>query len=144
MNTNGKIFLAITTSTVLAFFGGWLVFGYIFDEYYASNVNPTARVLVKPEPAIGPLFIATLAWSTLLTLLLHKTASITFKNGFITSLWISFCIMLIFDLNVYAFWDIYQLSFLTIDIFVGTLFWALTGGIAGWILGSGKKVIPVT
>jgi len=144
MNTNNRLLLTIIITTVIAFFSGWPIFGIIFGDFYSSNMNPDAAFLMKTEPALWPLFFATLAWSALLTLVLHKTGNVTFKKGFLTSLWLSFFLMVMFDFNMFAFWDLYNMGFIFVDIIVGTIYWALIGGISGAMLAMRKKTVQVT
>lgn len=141
---NGKFFIAIIVSSFVAFWGGWLIFGFVFADYYSSNMNAAAAVLTKDPPSFLAIGIANIAWSILIAWVLQKSNSRSFVTGFLTSLWVSFLIMLAFDLSMYAFWDFYKIGFLVVDIILGSLFWAVVGGVAGAILGSGKKIAVTT
>jgi hypothetical protein len=139
---NAKFVVAILASTVIAYFGGWLIFGIVFDDMYTSNVNPAANFLQRTEPMLWAVFIATLAWCILLTWVLQKTGNTGFKKGFLVGFFISFLIMVLFDLNLYAFWDLYPLKFIVTDIFIGSFFWGLIGSVSGLVLAF-KKNAPI-
>ena len=136
---NRKFFLAVLTASVLAFFGGWLVFGFLFMDYYSSNTNEAAKILMKDEPALWAVAIGNIAWAVLVTWVLQKTGSSTFYKGFMTSLWVSFLVITLFDISMYAFWNIYELRFLLVDIIISAFFWAIVGGVAGLVLGIERK-----
>jgi len=136
---SNRFFLAVIVSTCIAFLGGWLIFGFVFSDYYMSNTKEVAKIIVKNQPQMWAVAIANVAWVLLITCVLQKNENETFVKGFTTSLWISFFIMLVINFSVYAFWDIYPLGFILIDIIITTLFWSIIGGIIGAILGGEKK-----
>jgi hypothetical protein len=138
---NNRFFLAVLAASVIAFFGGWIIFGVVFSDYYMSNTKEVAKILVKPEPEIWAIAIGNIAWSILITYVLQKTGNTSFAKGFITSLWFSFLVMLIFDLSVYAFWDIYGIKFVITDILISSVFWGIVGSVSGAILGIKKKTV---
>lgn len=131
--------LATLVISVIAFLAGWLIFGIVFADYYTSATMDVAKPIVKLQPVMWAIAIANIAWCALLASVIQGTGDTTFVKGFFTGLRISFLVMLIFNLSVFGFWDIYPLHFLVTDIAVSTLFWGVMGGIAGAILGSAKK-----
>lgn len=133
---NTRFFVAVITAAVISFFGGWLVFGILFMDYYSSNMNEESKVLIKEMPAMGAVAVANLAWAWLITWVLDRTGNTGWRRGFGISLWVSFLVMVLFDLSLYSFWDIYPLGFIITDIIAGSLFWGVVGGIAGAILSS--------
>lgn len=136
-----KFFLAVLAASVLAFFGGWLIFGIIFNEYYSSNTNEVAKVLMKSPPSIWAIAVSNIAWALLITWVLQKTGSTNMMKGFRTSIWVSFLVVLVFNLSMYAFWNIYELPFLIADSVISSIFWGIVGSASGAILGSGQKVM---
>src|SRR2546428_8571757 len=115
---SNRFFLAAITGAIIAFLGGWLIFGIIFKNYYSSHINEIARVIVREEPKVVAIAISNIAWALLLTFVLQRTGSTNFAKGFIMSLWVSFLIALIFDFSVYAFWNIYEIKFLVMDLVI--------------------------
>src|SRR4051812_28602582 len=109
---NNRFLLAVLAGSIIAFFGGWLIFGILFGNYYSSNTNDVARVLMKEEPQVWAIALSNIAWAFLLVFVLQRTHSNTFARGFVTSLWVSALIAGIFDLSMYAFWNIYELRFI--------------------------------
>lgn len=136
-----KFFLAVLTASVLAFFGGWLIFGIIFNEYYSSNTNEAAKLLMKSPTNMWAVAVSNIAWALLITWVLQKTGSTNMMKGFRTSLWVSFLVVLVFNLSMYAFWNIYELPFLIADSVISSIFWGIVGSASGAILGSGQKVM---
>lgn len=136
-----KFFLAVLAASVLAFFGGWLIFGIIFNEYYSSNTNEAAKLLMKSPTNMWAVAVSNIAWALLITWVLQKTGSTNMMKGFRTSLWVSFLVVLVFNLSMYAFWNIYELPFLIADSVISSIFWGIVGSASGAILGSGQKIM---
>lgn len=139
---NNRLFLATLVSSAVAFFGGWLIFGFLFMDYYSSNVNQAAKILERSEPMIWAIAIVNIAWSLLISWVLQRTNNTGFSRGFLTSLWISFLICVLFDFSIYNMWDIYEVNFILMDIVISSIFWAFVGGISGAILGISRKTAP--
>lgn len=138
---NTRFYLAVLAASFIAFFGGWLIFGILFEDFYLSNTNETAKAIMKTPPEIWAIALSNIGWSLLLTWVLQQTGNTTFVRGLIISLWISSLIVLIFDLSIYAFWNMYDLGFVVIDVISASVFWGIVGGVAGAILGGGKKAV---
>lgn len=138
---NSKFFFALIVSSALAFFGGWLIFGIVFMDYYASSTSELAKTLMKSPSNMWGIAISNIAWALLITWVLQKTGSTTMMKGFMTSLWVSFLVSVAFDVSIYSFWNIYDIRFMIVDIILSTLFWGIIGGVSGAILGSGQKVM---
>lgn len=140
MKMNRNFLLAVLVTTVVSFFGGWLVFGMLMMDYYTAHTTEVAKAAMRPEADVVMWAIvgSNLVFSLLLAWILQKTGEIGFMRGFKTGLLVSFLVMLSFDLGMYAFWNAYDMQFLLMDIVLGTLFWGLMAGVAGWMLGRGN------
>jgi hypothetical protein len=134
-----KFVLAVIAGSAVAFLTGWLIFGILFPQFYGSDLKPGALEITKKPPVMWAIAISNIAWVWLLTWVLRKTSNIGFRRGFIISLWISFLILVTYDTSTYAFFDMYELRFVVIDIITSTIFWAFIGGICGAILGTKNK-----
>jgi hypothetical protein len=95
--------------------------------------------MLRKPPLMWAIAISNIAWSLLITWVLHKTGNTTFLKGFATSLWISFLVILSFDLSMHAFYAVHETSFIALDVIVSSFFWGIVGGVAGWVLGTGKN-----
>jgi hypothetical protein len=135
----GKFVLAVIVASVVAFFSGWLIFGIAFPEFYGAGMKPGALEITKKPPLMWAIALSNIAWVWLLTWVLRKTSNIGFRRGFIISLWISFLLMVTYDISTYGFFDMYEFRFVAIDIVVASIFWALIGSISGAILGIKNK-----
>lgn len=136
---NSKFFIAVLVTALAAFLGGWLIFGLALAGFYTSNINLESLIIMKSPTILWAMIVGIISWAVLITWVLQKTGSNTFAKGFATSLWVSFLMVLIFDLNMFSMWAIYDLDVIIVDILVSTVFWGLIGGIAGWILGTERK-----
>lgn len=136
---NRNFYLSVIVVTIVSFFAGWVIFGMALMDYYSAHTNEAAKSIMKDENSMvmWAIVVSNLATSVLITWILQKTGDRTFASGFKTSLLISFLIMLGFGMGLYAFWDLYDMQLMLVDIIAGSLFWGLMGGIAGWLLGRG-------
>jgi hypothetical protein len=137
---NTKFFLAVLVSSVLAYFGGWLIFGIGLNNFYSMNTNEAAKVLMKTPLNLVGMAISVIAQSVLITWVLQQTNNTNAMRGFTTSLWVALLTTLSFDLSLYASWNVYNEQLLVVDIFTTTIFWGIIGAISGAILGSGSRV----
>jgi hypothetical protein len=136
---NAKFFLAVLVGSIVAFFAGWLIFGVLFPEFYGHGIKETASAVIKKPPLLWAIGISNIAWVLLITWALQKSGSTSFGKGFLTALWVSVLLIITFDFSFHAFYDIYETSFIALDVLASSVFWAIIGGIAGAILGSGKN-----
>lgn len=135
---NTKAILAGLAGGVFAFFGGWLVYGVLLMDYFMSHTTKYDG-LMKDPPDFIFIIISNLAWGFLYALIFHRWANVkSFGPGFSKGLALSFLWMLMFDSSMYAFYNLNTLTFIGVDIVVGTLFGGLVGGVVGIVLGMGK------
>lgn len=130
-----KFILAVLLSSLVAFFLRWFFFGFCFPNYYEYYTSAFAREIVKKPPEIWAAAIADFAISIFLTWAIQKKHTHNFLTGFSRGTILAFLGILAIDFTIYAYFDIYRITFLLFDILVTTLFWGISGGIAGWILG---------
>lgn len=136
---NTKTLLAGLVGGVVAFFGGWLIFGILLMDYYSANTT-VYEGLMKEPPDMLFLVISNLAWGFFFACLFQKIGGIkSFGSGFTNGLIFSFIAMLMFDASMYAFFNLNSMTLIIVDVVVGTLFGAIVGGVVGLVLGTGKQ-----
>ena len=67
MKNINKFLLAVIPASFTAFLGGWLIFGIVFADYYASNTNEIAKAVLKDPPEMWAIVIANVSWALLIT-----------------------------------------------------------------------------
>ncbi len=137
-----KVILAVLATTVVGFFLGWLIFGYALADFYKTNTK-VCEGLMKDPPSILGIIIGNLCMGILIVFIFDRWANIkTFLNGLYAGLLITFLIMLSFDMFMYASMNLFSSTLLIVDVITNTVLGGLIGGVAGLVLGMGKKETP--
>lgn len=116
---------------VLAFFLGWLIFGYLLMDYYTSGMTQYTG-LMKTEPVLWAIAVANIAYGILLGYIFHLGSVNTASRGFVTGMVIAFLYTLIMDLFFYAQYNLYSTSLIIVDILVNAVFGGIIGAFLGW------------
>lgn len=132
-----KLLLAILAGFVWNYLGGWLVFGMLLHDFL--HVDVPYEGLMHAEPDHLGLALFCISISALIALVIDKTDKGNVKDGTLTGLWVGFLAVLFFNGGVYAFMDLYTIDYLVKDLIVSSVFYAITGTVAGLVLGSGKS-----
>lgn len=140
---NKKVLIAALIATVVAFFGGWLVFGILLEGFYSENTIVYEGLWKDmendPSTLLG-ILISNVAMSLLLALILDRFGNVTtFAKGFVNGLWIGFLIAVMMDASFWAFMNLHTNTMYAVDIIVNTLFYGVLGGVIGAVLGWGNK-----
>ncbi len=140
---NGKFLLAALAATVIAFGGGFAVYG-LLEDYYNSHTSAGALALQKEEPIIWAMIVGYVFWGLLPTYVVNISGKHSFGGGFMVGLILGFFMIAGFDLFFYSYMNMYNdLGIVVVDILTNTVFIGIVGGVAGWVLGRGSKSKPV-
>ena len=135
-----KVILAVLAATVVGFLLGWLIFGIALADFYKTNTT-FYQGLMKDPPSFLGFIIGSLSFGILIVYIFEKWAKIgTFLNGLYAGLLIYFLIILAFDMFTWASMNMFSSAGIVIvDLIANTVLGGLVGGVAGLILGMGKK-----
>ncbi|MGE0634855.1 MAG: hypothetical protein AB7P01_00330 [Bacteroidia bacterium] len=137
---NTKVLLGALASTVLIFFGGWVVFGMLLMDMMAGEMSHAYDGLMKSPPDLPILAAWQFLWSLMLAIVLDKMGKRSFMDGAMTGALLSFLLFLGYDLSFEAFFiDMYTTKLFVVDVVINTIMWSLACGVIGLILGSGNK-----
>jgi hypothetical protein len=139
-----RIISAVVVGAVLSFFGGWLLWGMALSGFYSEQMLPGVEALNRAEEdmVMWALIIAQFAWSGLITWVIVRTNSLTFIKGLMTGGTVMFLLSLGVDLYFHSMMEMYKnLYIIIIDVISNTVFWAIIGGVIGWILGRGNQSV---
>lgn len=136
---NTKVLLAALAYGVTTFLLGWLLYGILLKDTYASLCPDMSGMMKDPPDMIG-LAVGNLAAGLLIALLYSRWGNITtFMGGATAGAWISGLIALSWDMIMTATMRGYTLQGALLDVVVYAVMGAVAGGVAGWVLGTGKK-----
>ena len=137
---NSKFLLAVLAATIIAFFGGSLIWGVLLENYYAANSTDAAKALLRSEEdmVMWAMIVGNLLWATVIVWVLDKTGSRSAATGAVTAAILIGFFSLSMNMFFYSMMDMHTgLGVLFVDAIVSTLFGGVIGGVAGWILGRG-------
>jgi hypothetical protein len=134
-----KVILAVMATTVTGFLLGWLIFGIALADFYKTNTT-FYQGLMKDPPAFLGFIIGSLSFGVLIVYIFDRWAKIgNFLHGLLAGMFIYFLIVLAFDMFAYGGMNLFSPTLLIVDILANTVLGGLVGGVAGLILGLGKK-----
>jgi hypothetical protein len=137
---NVKAYLAAIAGAVFSFLGGWVIFGMLLMDFYMANTTSYDGLMKSPMPDLIFIFLSGLSASFLLTIIFTKWANVsTFQGGFTNGAIIYFFVVASFNLSMYGFYNLFNITLVFVDTIAQTVFGGLIGGIIGFILGTGKK-----
>ncbi len=135
---NTKVLLAGLVSGITGFLLGWVVYGFALMDFAAAHTT-VFEGLMKDPPAIWAIFLSNTAWGMMYAYIFHRYGNVdSFAKGFTSGILISFLIGFGIDMFFFAFMNMYDSTYLMVDIIIGTVLGALMAGVAGAMLGTGK------
>ncbi|TRZ72332.1 MAG: hypothetical protein D4R97_05910 [Bacteroidetes bacterium] len=134
-----KVILAVLATTVTGFFLGWLIFGFALADFYKTH-TVFYQGLMKDPPTFLGFIIGNLSFGVLIVYIFDRWAKIgTFFNGLLAGMFIYFLISLSVDMFTYGSMHLFSRILLVVDVIAKTVLGGLVGGVAGLVLGLGKK-----
>ncbi|MDX1941469.1 MAG: DUF2177 family protein [Saprospiraceae bacterium] len=138
MSTN-KILIAALAGGVVYFLLGFLFYGLLLMDFMKSNAGDMAALMKEP-PTWWALILGNLSWGLMIAVIFGRWAGIkTFMTGLKAGAVIGILAVLAFDLSMFGTMNGMNLTGVVVDVFVGTVMTAVTGGVVGWMLGRGEK-----
>ena len=139
MNTKRLITGGIVAGVVF-FLLGWLFYGYLLVDFFASN-SGTATGVSRDEESmlIWAVFLGNLLFGFLFSYVFEKAGIRSFVSGFTSGSVIGFLTSSAIDLTMYGTSHLMNTTALAVDIAVFTIMAAIAGGAAGATMGTNNK-----
>jgi hypothetical protein len=136
-----KLLYAGLAGFVAYFLLGWLLYGVLTMSYFEGQTPEVARDVSRGDSMVWwSLLLGNLIIGFFLAFVFLRWANIkTFAGGLIGGAIIGAFIVAGIDFTMHGTMDIMSLPAVFVDVVVGTIMWALTGGVVGWVLGMGKE-----
>lgn len=134
-----KIITGTLAGGITYFLLGWVIYGMLMKDYMASNYNNCA---MKSEDQMiwWALIVSNFTSALFIALVLSWRNMSGFGAGLKTAAILGFLICLSWDLSFYSMSTMfYGGRVMAVDILVGTVFFALGGGVIGAVMGMGDK-----
>lgn len=140
MNTN-KILIGGLIGFVVTFLLGFIFYGMLLSEFFASNAGSATGVArAEDEMLWVPMVIGHLALGMLLALILGRWANIsTFSSGAMAGAIIGFLMNTTSGMIMYATSHMMNMTGHVVDMVLGGIIGAIAGGAIGWYYGTAKK-----
>lgn len=140
---NTRVLLAALVTGIAAFLLGWLLFGLLgLMEYYAAHSTEGWNALARPEAEMSfiGIFIANLAWGTLMAWMLWKMGVASAMGGMVPGVVLAVLVTVTYDMFFYSTMNAYaDKMIVVVDVLVNALMGAVVGAVAGLMLGMGGK-----
>ncbi len=140
---NTKTLLAALAAGVFSFLLGWVVWDMLgLMDYFAKNTTAEYNALMKgPESMSLPgLFLSNLVMGLLLAWALGRMNASTWMGGLVAGAMFGALITLSYDLFFHSMMNMFTgTSIMVVDVLVAAVTTGLTGAVAGFVLGTGKK-----
>ena len=132
-----RVLLATLAGGIVAFFGGWLIYGMLLDPYFQGQTTEAGFAVMKDPPEIWAIAVGNLIYSFLLSLIFSRWASIsTLKTGAIAGAVIGGLFALSNGFMWHAFANMSKsMATIAVDALGAAVLGALIGGAIGWTLG---------
>lgn len=132
-----KIFMAGLVAGIAAFFLGWIIYGMLLMDFYASNAGTATNVArAESEMVWWALIVGNLFFGFALSYVYGRWANIsTAKTGAEAGAMIGLLFGGGWVLTMFASTNIYNLTATLVDVLVSAILTALVGAVAGWMLG---------
>jgi hypothetical protein len=136
---NSKVILAAIAGGLTFFLLGWLIYGVLFADSMESGMSENAISVMREEPVIWGYGIANLAMGLFLALVYNGMGKKTFMKGAVAGIWIGILWAIGMDFSMYAGMDLFPLSIIPMDVGMTAVLTGISGGVIGWVLGTGAK-----
>lgn len=132
-----KRILATLAGFVVFFLLGWLFYGMLLMDFYATNSGSATGIMREETDMVWwALIVGNLLQAYLLVYIFGKWANInSFGGGFQAGLIIGLILGFATNLSMYGTMNIINLTVALVDPFVAGVMMAITGGVIGWVLG---------
>ncbi|HBB90186.1 MAG TPA: hypothetical protein DC042_00255 [Bacteroidales bacterium] len=132
-----RILIATLATSVTGFGVGFLIMGVLLAEPMKEMYEAAASCLLT-EPAMVYIVIANIVIALLFVILFTRMNVNTFKAGLWNGAWITFLMIVWFDVWMFASFDFMQFKIMVLDVIGNTVIGTVAGGVAGWVLGKIK------
>lgn len=131
---NTKTLLFGIAGGIVIFLAGYLIYGILMMEYFASNVTPIPGLMKEPMEiwAIG---LGNIIWGILLAYILNMGGIRSGKGGALHGAFIFFLFSLGMNIVAYGQWNLYNLQLSLVDALCMAVLGAIGGALIGWLLG---------
>jgi hypothetical protein len=136
---NNKVLLAGLVGAVFFFFAGWIIYGMLLMDFFASS-SGSATGVMKDPPELWAIAVGNLAWGLLLAVVLSKwTNASNASGGAGAGLIMGLLAALAFDMMYFGTTNIMNLQAALADVVVFGIMSMLGGAIVGMMLGRGSQ-----
>ena len=129
-----KITLVGLLGGVFSFFFGWLLFGIIFKDSMAYQLEGVMKG--ESEMVWWAMIASNLLWGLFFAYIFVQWANITtWLAGLKAGAILGFLIVAAFDVGLFSMTNLLTLNSMVIDILLNTVYCAIMGAFIGWVAG---------
>lgn len=132
-----KILLSTLGGAIVLFLLGGLIYGLLLADMMEAYME-AGKACMNAEMPMGLIAVANVVQALLLAIVLDKFGISTLQSGAIAATWITFLMILWFDLWMFVSFNFMTPNMIVMDIVINTLMGAVAGAVIGLILGKVK------
>jgi hypothetical protein len=138
MNTT-KTLLAGVIAGVVAFLGGWLVYGMALQGFMEENLNQCASIPMD-DMNMGLMFAGNLCWGLTYAFILAWAGTNSLMGGIKNAALIALFSSLSMTLQTHSMTTVYSnTTAIAVDVLASVVISSLMGAAIGWFYGRGAK-----
>lgn len=132
-----KYIYSVIGSFFTMFILGYLLYEVILSSYFAEMMQSMGDCIIKDPPVLA-IILAHILLSIILTNILIKSGTNSFKSGVINSILFAVLLILWYDMWMFASFSFMTITIMIVDVLVNGLIIILAGGVIGFVLGKVK------
>ena len=134
-----KLLLGTVVGGVVYFSLGFIVYGFLM-KYSMANSPMGSIMRAEADTQWWAAILSNLLTGFFLTWVFGRWANVkTLMGGVTAGAIIGVLISAAYDLGFYAWTTLFTLKDVGMDVVMSAVFFAITGGVIGWVLGMGKE-----
>lgn len=139
MNTN-KFLVGGIIGGVASFLLGWLVWGMLLMNFFKEHSNQASGIFYDDKHMVWwAMIVANLFFGLLISYILNKGGGASAGAGASTGAVVGLLFGVGVDCYLYGQMNIFDTTWMAVDIVASVVVTAIVGGVIGWYLGMGKK-----
>lgn len=132
-----KYIYSVLGSFFTMFILGFLLYEVILSSYFQQVMESMGDCVIKETPVL-PIILAHILLSIILTNILIKSGTNSFKSGVLNSILFALFLMLWYDMWMFASFPFMTITMVIVDVLVNGIIIILAGGVIGFIQGKVK------
>lgn len=142
MNTN-KFLIGGIIGAIAYFLLGWVVWGMLLMNFNMEHITEPGKAVFRGEDGMvwWALIAGNLLWGFVLSYVLSKSGVASAGSGAMVGAIFGLLVSAAINCFLYAQMNAWDTTSMGVDVIANLVVNAITGGVVGWYLGTGRKAV---